>query len=194
MAVDLNKSMFVQFLRHPVSTGTVFPSSRWLCRALTENTGLEQARCVAELGPGTGAVTGTIAASLKPDAFFFAVELNSELADRLRRDNPDVTVVHGSAEDLPSILSGLGQTSADVIISSLPWACFSDDFQDRLLNAILAALPAGGRFVTYAYVQGVLLPQALRFRKKLRECFTKTDCSSVVWRNLPPAFLYRCTK
>ena len=126
--------------------------------------------------------------------FFFAVELNNGLVDRLRRENPEVRIVHGSAEDLMSILSELGQTRADVVISSLPWACFPDPLQDRLLGAIYEALPEGGRFLTYAYMQGILLPPARRFRKKLRARFRKTDFSSVVWRNLPPAFLYRCTK
>ena len=194
MTIELNNSMFMQFLRHPVSTGTAFPSSRWLCRAITESAGLDRARCVAELGPGTGAVTRRIIASLKPDAFFFAVELNDGLVDRLRRENPAVRIVHGNAENLVAILSDLGQDCADVVISSLPWACFPDPLQDRLLDAIYAALPEGGRFLTYAYLQGILLPPARRFRKKLRARFRKTDFSSVVWRNLPPAFLYRCTK
>ena len=194
MAFDLNRNMFVQFLRHPVSTGTIVPSSRWLCRALTENVGLEQARCVAELGPGTGAVTRQIAASLKPDAFFFAVELNEELVERLKGENPSLTFVHGSAENLVSILADLGQSSADVIISSLPWACFPDALQDRILDAVFSSLRPGGHFLTYAYLQGILIPCARRFRKKLRERFGKTDFSSVVWRNLPPAFLYRCIK
>ena len=194
MSVDLNRNMFVQFLRHPVSTGTIFPSSRWLCRALAENAGLNQARCVVELGPGTGVVTRQIVASLRQDAFFFAVELNEKLIERLRAENPSISFVHGSAEDLVSILADRGKSSADAIISSLPWACFSDALQDRILDAVSASLKPGGRFLTYAYLQGTLLPGAHRLRKKLRGRFSKTDFSSVVWRNLPPAFLYRCTK
>lgn len=194
MAVDLKRNMFVQFLRHPVSTGSVVPSSRWLCRALAENAGLEQSRCVVELGPGTGVVTRQIAASLNPDAFFFAVELNEKLVERLRGENPSIRFVHGSAEDLVSILKEMGQTSADAVISSLPWACFPDSLQDRILDAISTSLRPGGRFLTYAYVQGILIPGAHRFRKKLIDRFSQTDFSSVIWRNLPPAFLYRCTK
>ena len=135
-----------------------------------------------------------IAASLKPDAFFFAVELNEELVERLKGENPSLTFVHGSAENLVSILADLGQSSADVIISSLPWACFPDALQDRILDAVFSSLRPGGHFLTYAYLQGILIPCARRFRKKLRERFGKTDFSSVVWRNLPPAFLYRCIK
>lgn len=194
MAVDLKRNMFVEFLRHPVSTGSIFPSSRWLCRALADNAGLGDARCVVELGPGTGVVTRQIVASLRPDAFFFAVELNEKLIERLRVENPSISFVHGSAEDLVSILADRGQSSADAIVSSLPWACFPDDLQDRILDAISASLKPGGRFLTYAYVQGVLIPGAHRFRKKLLARFGTTDFSSVIWRNLPPAFLYRCTK
>ena len=52
----------------------------------------------------------------------------------------------------------------------------------------------GGQFATFAYLQGLLLPAGQRFKDKLAQSFSKVEKSPTVWRNLPPAFVYRCTK
>jgi phospholipid N-methyltransferase len=56
------------------------------------------------------------------------------------------------------------------------------------------SLRPGGRFATFAYVHGTPFPGGIRFRRMLRERFAKVSLSPVVWRNLPPAFVYRCEK
>ena len=63
-----------------------------------------------------------------------------------------------TASDLPRLLKQNGKTHADVILSGLPWASFPNGLQDEILNAILASLPEGGSFATFAYLQGILLP------------------------------------
>ena len=64
----------------------------------------------------------------------------------------------------------------------------------RLLGAVQDVLHPGGRFTTFAYVQGLLLPPARRFEKLLRAQFPQVRRTRVVWRNLPPAFAYVATK
>ncbi len=66
--------------------------------------------------------------------------------------------------------------------------------QDSLLNATLESLKPGGQFATFAYLQGLLLPAGKRFKKKLAQSFSKVEKSPTVWLNMPPAFVYRCTK
>ncbi|MFD8814847.1 rRNA adenine N-6-methyltransferase family protein, partial [Streptomyces sp. NPDC059627] len=90
-------SITTEFLRRPLMTGAVASSSRRLAYAMTEGIGLEQARTVAELGPGTGVFTDAILARLASGARLVAVELNPVLAARLtatRRDRR-LTVVQG---------------------------------------------------------------------------------------------------
>lgn len=43
-----------EFLRHPMRTGAVAASSPRLAETMTTGIGLERARTVVELGPGTG--------------------------------------------------------------------------------------------------------------------------------------------
>ena len=64
----------------------------------------------------------------------------------------------------------------------------------ELLDATGHVLREGGQFVTFAYLQGLLLPAGQRFKRKLRDHFGQVETSRTVWANMPPAFVYRCRK
>lgn len=187
-------SLFARFLRHPGQVGALCPSSRSLAVEMTRDVGMETARTVVELGPGTGAITREIIPRLPDRAGFLTVELDPGMADCLRSRFPRARVVCGSASDLPDILKTAGVPRADVILSGLPWAVFPTRLQDEILDGVLTGLASGGFFATFAYIQGVVLPGGIRFRRKLESLFSEVTCSPIVWRNLPPAFVYRCRK
>lgn len=182
-----------QFLRHPLHTGAIAPSSRGLARAMVADVGLENASVVAEYGPGEGAFTGQILARLRPDATFFVIEKNAALLAAFRERYPEVRAFEDSVANVRAILRRVGGDAIDCIVCGLPWASFGDELQDTLLDATGAVLRVGGRFATFAYLQGLLLPSGRAFRRKLRERFASVTTSRTVWRNLPPAFVYRCT-
>jgi phosphatidylethanolamine/phosphatidyl-N-methylethanolamine N-methyltransferase len=46
--------------------------------------------------------------------------------------------------------------------------------------------------VTFGYLQSLALPGARHFAGLLPTYFRKVSKSSIVWRNVPPAFVYRC--
>jgi phosphatidylethanolamine/phosphatidyl-N-methylethanolamine N-methyltransferase len=181
-------------VRQPVHTGAVAPSSPWLARCVVDEIGLEEARTIVELGPGTGPFTRVIAERARPDARILALELNARLADDLRARFARVEIVNDSAERLPDHLRSRGCAHADCVVSGLPFAGFSADLQTRLLGAIVDALRPGGRFATFAYVHAAWLPPGRRFRRLLESRFATVRRTSTVWRNLPPAFVYRCEK
>lgn len=182
------------FLRRPAVTGAIAPSSRWLAARITEDMKLDQAETVVELGPGTGAFTHAIQTQLRSDALLLAMEINPEFASDLARRFPRAHVVNESAEKLDEHLARLGRTSVDCVLSGLPWACFSMDMQKRLLGAVIRTLRPGGQFATFAYIHGCWLPPGRRFRRLLESSFSHVRTSRTVWRNLPPAFVYRCEK
>ena len=82
----------------------------------------------------------------------------------------------------------------EVVVSALPWSVFQEELQDKLLSAVVAAMAVGGRFSTIAYVSGLFLPPARKFRRKLSQHFETVECSPIQWKNLPPAITYRCRK
>jgi phospholipid N-methyltransferase len=80
------------------------------------------------------------------------------------------------------------------VISGLPWASFSATLQTDIFQAMFSVLRPGGSFATFAYLQGTKLPAGKRFAELLKKNFSSVVKSPVVWRNLPPAFVYRCVR
>lgn len=182
------------FLRDPFTTGAVAPSSRWLAARMVREAQLAGAQTVVELGPGTGAITRAIVRELEREALLVAVEFNPVFAAALARRFPRSRVLNASAERLPELLAEQGRSSADCILSSLPFAAFPRAQQERLLDAVARSLAPGGRFVTYAYIPAAWLVTGRSLRRLLASRFSRIQTTPVVWRNLPPAFVYRCEK
>lgn len=191
---NMNNTLLEQFLKKPLTTGAVCASSESLAKELTDSIGLETAVSAAELGPGTGAVTKVILGRIPEKCRFFTVELNPDVIQVFQQNFPAVTVYNDSAANLPELIRRENLTALDAVISGLPWAVFPDGLQEQILSSILQTLRPGGCFTTFAYLQGLLLPSGMHFRKRIENMFSKVEKSPVVWNNFPPAFVYRCRK
>ncbi|MEM7166131.1 MAG: methyltransferase domain-containing protein [Planctomycetota bacterium] len=183
-----------EFVAHPSKVGAVAPSSRYLARTLIHDFDLANAKVVVEFGPGTGAFTKEIVRQIGEDTAFLAIELRETFVKQLEKRFPGLDVHHGSAEDAPQLLAARNLGPADYVLSGLPWASFPHDLQERLLHAAVEALRPGGRFATFAYTAAAWTPKARGFRSLLHHTFDQVEVSRTVWRNLPPAFVYHCTK
>jgi len=167
------------FLREPARVGSFAPSSPALAEAML-------------CGPGTGAFTRLILQRLGPAAVFFALELDDKHVRGLRHRFPSLSVYHDSAERIQKYLALHRRKLADYIISGLPWANMPVKVQERILAEVLISLAPEGMFTTFTYVHACWLPRARRFRERLEDHFAEVTTSRIVWRNLPPAFVYRC--
>lgn len=189
-----NWLLLKQFLRHPAQVGAIAPSSPALCRELVswlEPATLEK---VAELGPGTGVVTREILHQTPENLHFFTVELDSAICENFKKSMPGVVIHNANACKLDQLCRQENIDGLDAVVSGLPWASFPEDLQQQILGAVIRSLKNSGKFSTFAYLQGLLLPGGLRFRKLLEKEFSQVTCSPVVWKNLPPAIVYRCIK
>jgi phospholipid N-methyltransferase len=63
--------------------------------------------------------------------------------------------------------------------------------QDRIFDAMLNSLAPQGQFVAFGYIHAVWYPTTMRFRRRLFRSF-RVETTPIIWRNLPPAFVYRC--
>jgi phospholipid N-methyltransferase len=181
-------------VRRPVTMGAIAPSSPRLGAVLASIVPGTGAPVVVELGPGTGAVSAVIAQRLPAGARHLAVELDPDMVTFLRRTRPELEVVPGNAANLGALLAERGITSVDAVICGLPWALFDDPTQTALLAEISRAIGSTGAFSTFAYLHGMTLGAARRFRRTLRETFDEVLVTATVWRNLPPAFVYVCRR
>jgi phosphatidylethanolamine/phosphatidyl-N-methylethanolamine N-methyltransferase len=182
------------FLRRPTQIGSVWPSSRGLSEMLVDSCDWNTAKYVVEFGPGTGVATEVIMRRLKPDIRFFAIERSHELAQKTRQRCPGADIVEGCVTEIEEYCRQRDMPRVDAIISGLPWASFSSELQDSIFEAMFRVLPKGGQFATFAYLQGLLLPAGGRFFKLLKKNFSEVKKSPVVWKNVPPAFVYRCIR
>lgn len=182
------------FLRHPTQVGAIAPSSPGLVRTMVEWFDWDNIRNVVEFGPGTGVFTEAIVERLRPDTSFFAIEQSADLVEATRKRCPGTTVCHDSVTNVKELCRQQSMDHVDAVICGLPWASFSESLQTEIMNAMLDVLPPGGRFATFAYWQGLALPAGFRFARRLRDTFSHVERSNTVWRNLPPAFVYRCIR
>jgi phosphatidylethanolamine/phosphatidyl-N-methylethanolamine N-methyltransferase len=185
---------FQAFIREPASVGALSPSSRALALAMIHGFDLRHANTVVELGAGTGAFTGPILERIGKHTTFLAMELDPIHARGLKRRFPGLAVYNDSAERMLEYLALHQKDTADYVISGLPWANIPPESQDRIMDEIHTSLGSHGVFSTFAYLHARWLPKARQFRRALQQRFGRVETSPVVWRNLPPAFVYRCTR
>lgn len=183
-----------EFIQNPFVIGAVAPSSERLAHKMVEGIDLSKAKAVCEFGPGTGAFTGAILQRLPHGCKYFAIELNPTMARIWRERYPGRRLYRRNVKAVAKLCAREGITHLDAIFSGLPWASFPDDLQTQTLDAMMQVLRPGGRFVTFGYRVGTILPKGRRFYRRLPQYFSHVERSSYVWRNLPPAFVVRCTR
>lgn len=181
-------------MRRPGAVGAVAPSSSGLAELLASVVPRSGMPVVVELGPGTGAVSAVIDRRLPPEGRHLAVELDPDMVAYLRRARPSLEVVPGDARELGALLAARDVTRVDVVVSGLPWSLFDTPTQTEILREVARLLGPTGAFTTFAYLHGMPLHTARRFRRNLAATFDEVLVSKTVWRNLPPAFGYVCRR
>lgn len=194
MSLPQTPRFLSSFFQRPDVVGAVAPSSAGLARRMVEWIDWPHLRAVIEYGPGTGSFTPAIVRAKKRESRFFAIELEPTFVEILNQRFPDVVVHRDSVANVRALCDREGIDQVDAIVSGLPWAAFPEALQTQFLDAAMSVLKPGGQFVTFAYLQGLLLPGGRRFRRMLRRYFKTVGTSRVVWFNLPPAFVYRCRR
>ncbi len=181
-----NWVFFRQWLRAPLTTASVVPSSPRLGRAMALALP-GSAKRVVELGAGTGAITRELLRYRVRAENLFLVELNSELHDDLQRSFPDSTVACGDARELQQLLttSGFGAANVDAVVSSLGFLSMPPVLVEQIVCAAFACLPNDGVLVQFTYGPKCPVPQHTLNRLGLKA--RRVDFTLM---NLPPASVY----
>ena len=191
MQGDLLKFL-TQFRRAPRSVGAIVPSSDALAQAMIATIDFATARTIVEFGPGTGVMTAAIQNRLSPETKYVGIEINETFHRTLTIRFPNLQFFNRGAQDVTDILAALDIESCDAIVCGLPWASLPIELQNRILAGMLQVLRPGGVFVTFAYLQGLVLPAAGALRRRLKAEFSRVETTKIVWGNVPPAFAYVC--
>jgi len=183
-----------EFILHPVSISSIVPSSKSLSSAIASNIDLKRANNIVEFGCGTGVITDEIIKRIGKNSKLFSFDTNAAFIEMIRKKYPQVQAINDSAENARRYIEKHSVNKVDVVVSSLPWAAFDYYIQKKLLNTINDILSSKGEFITYAYLHTKIMPSHKRFIKMIRESFKTIIFSSVIWLNLPPAFIIKCVK
>ena len=182
---------FRQWVRAPLSTASVVPSSRFLAEKMVAEVP-KAARQVIELGAGTGVFTKLLVARGAPLNQIMVVELNPVMAEKLTSDFVGVHVVNGDATNLRAIVEQTPNFTpgmVDAVVSGLGFLNMPNAIVQSIVAAAFEVLTPGAPFVQFTY--GPKSPIATPIVRALQ---LKVRRASFTFRNFPPASVYVYTR
>ncbi len=181
------------------TTAAISPSSPQLAAAMLEHLPLSRARVVVELGAGTGAITQALLAELPPLSTLVVFEINPRFYNYLKThfSDPRLVLIHSSAENLDRELEQRGYFQVDAVASSLGLGLMSNRERHTLFDRLLPFLHDRAVLTQYQYIHALQCENGrvrrLDLRPLLGQYFASVQ-SKLVWRNLPPAFVFSCRR
>jgi phosphatidylethanolamine/phosphatidyl-N-methylethanolamine N-methyltransferase len=179
------------------TVGAVAPSSRYLTRAMVDPLPLRRAQVVVELGCGTGVITRALLNEMPRKSVLLAFEINPRFSRYLQEQisDPRLVVITTSAENIRAEVHRRGFKHVDAVASSLALTLMSDQLKNDILSESGGVLHRSGVFTQYLYLHGIQWqggkPVVFGGARMLRKHFRDVD-QTIVWPNLPPAFVYAC--
>lgn len=177
-----------RFASAPMKVGSVTPSSQRLGRAMAAQLPEQYEICV-ELGGGTGSLTRALLAAGMPRDKLIVIERDSHLATHLRKRFPGVRVLQGDAQALTDLLRAEGIEKVDAVLSSLPLRSLPRRVRMAVVAESFAALAEGGIYVQYTYGLTPPVPEEI-----VRSLSLGGKPQTRVWRNIPPAAVWRYSR
>jgi phospholipid N-methyltransferase len=155
MAHD-NWTFFHAFLRSPQVVASVIPSSSFVERRVVRAAGAAEAGVVVELGGGTGGITRALLKAMGPQAHLLVFERTARFVDKLSAiHDPRLAVIHGCASTIGAELQYRGLTSADAVVSGIPFSTLPKPLAAEIIMAVHDVLAPGGVFVAYQFTDRV---------------------------------------
>ncbi|MEK4677366.1 MULTISPECIES: class I SAM-dependent methyltransferase [Bacillus] len=181
-------TFLAEFIKHPKHTGAVAPSSKILAKKMVDVIDFNRGKCIVELGPGTGVFTKEIVKRKKKETTFLLIELNEVFFEKLKtrfKNEKNVIVVHGSAENIKEYMEELHIECIDYVLSGLPFTSLPEEVSKRILNNVMEVMHENGEFITFQYSL---------VKKRFIQYFFPEITLEKVWFNFPPAYVFSCKK
>lgn len=206
-------TFFREFRQRFETTGAIAPSSRFLARSMTRYLRSRPADAppvrVLEIGPGTGAVTGTIVKLIREHDRFDLVELNGAFAAHLEQRFEADPIWQRVADRSKVHVAPLQEFSSDgpydFVISGLPLNNFSTELVDDIFEHYFKHLLPGGilSYFEYQFVRSIRTrvgAKSERARLKTIDQTMGEYCSKHrirrdwIFPNIPPAWVQHLQK
>lgn len=174
----------LRWIRNPLRTGAVVPSSKSLAKAMAAEVPVEAlddpATAVVELGPGTGVVTQALIEAGVAEERLVLLEYSPEFCSHLCARFPRATIVQGDAyspdKTFQEVMAGRERIAT---VSSLPLMARPDEERRAALAHHLQRMAPGRPFIQFTYAPTFPVhPQAVE---------AHVSVGRWVKLNLPPA-------
>jgi phospholipid N-methyltransferase len=176
--------MLKKFWQKGRSIASFAPSSRFMARSMLKGIDFGSARCIVELGAGTGPVTAELIKRVQPHTRVVVIELDPDLCARLKSRFPHLDVIQGDACQFDKYLAERGIGQVDHVLSELPLPSFPANLRDAILATSAKTLAPTGTFRQLTVMPLIYYRMYRRYFDDVRFQF--------VFRNLPPGGVYVC--
>lgn len=186
-----------QVLKGFHTVAAVAPSSVHLAAAMVEPLRLAEASVAVELGAGTGVMTRALLRELPRHATLFVFEINPQFVTYLRThfDDPRLALINENVENIEAELRKRGVDHVDVVLSSLGLAFMSEAQRRKIFEGLKPFLRPNTVLTQFQYVSSVQFEKGRLHKLSLRPLLHRyfgSVSSKIVWRNVPPAYVYTC--
>jgi phospholipid N-methyltransferase len=176
--------MLRKFVAHGTAIASFSPSSRFLARSMVRGIDWVKAKCVVELGAGTGPITKELVKAANPATKLVIVERDPDFCRLLREKFPMHDIVEGDACRLDEILATRSIKRADHIISGLPLPSFPAAVRDAIIGMSAKVLGPDGEFRQITNMPWIY--------QGLYKSYFRDVSFKLVPLNLPPGGVYFC--
>lgn len=177
-----------EYIREPRAIGAIFPSSKYVANKMIDQIDFANAKYIVEYGPGTGVFTDKLLKNRDEQTVLLLIENNQKFYQILREkycSEENIYIINGSAENTDKHLSSYQIPYVNYVVSGLPFASLPKQVSSMILQKTRNALVEDGKFITFQYS---------RYKKQfIKQFFERID---VRWelRNMPPAYIFCCSK
>ena len=176
------------FLKNPAKVGAIAPSSPELAQTMISGLKPDKNNIILELGIGTGAITKYIAPILPDKESYLGLELDEKLYHAMRFSYPDLNIVQGNACEAYRIHKESGLGKVKYLVCCLPFVSLPKGVAEDIYKQIDMFMDDGCTLRLFQYAHGYYLPPALKLRERMRNRYGKSKRSSLVLKNVPPAY------
>ncbi|ACR29339.1 class I SAM-dependent methyltransferase [Burkholderia glumae] len=191
MRIRSASSDLLFFLRswfeNPLSVAAIAPSGEPLGRLMTRDISRRDGP-VLELGAGTGVFTKALLRRGLAQRDLILVDSSERFAALLAGRFPDARIVVGDAANLLPLGVALPR-SVGAVVSGLPLLSMPNDKVGAIVGGAFHYLKDGGALYQFTYGLRCPIPRAT-----LQALGLKAVCVGRVFRNLPPAAVYRISR
>ncbi len=179
------------------TTAAVAPSSKHLVGAMVAPLPRSEAVIAVEMGAGTGAMTRALLEELPSQATLIVFEINPRFVNYLKAKFPDprLILINESVEKIEPELRKRGYDHVDIVVSSLGLGFMSGEQHRAIFEGLMPFMRPGTVLTQYQYIFNVHFANGRLRRHSMRPLlshyFSSVE-SKIVWRNVPPAFVYTC--